>query len=90
MAIRNRQASLMVEKEVDVMLAVDMVRMADRNEYDIAYLLTADGDYAPAVVAAAGAGKTVLAVSIEPGARLAAVASKYIRLDRHWLEDCFG
>jgi uncharacterized LabA/DUF88 family protein len=81
---------VIVEKEVDVMLAVDMVRMADRDEYDVAYLLSADGDYAPAVVAATSAGRKVFAVSLERGGRLASVASRYIRLDRHWLDDCFA
>jgi uncharacterized LabA/DUF88 family protein len=49
-----------------------MVRMADRNEYDVAYLLAADGDYTPAVEAVMGAGKKVFAASLEPGAQLAA------------------
>ncbi|HJQ97901.1 MAG TPA: NYN domain-containing protein [Candidatus Polarisedimenticolaceae bacterium] len=90
MANRNKRTSVMVEKEVDVMLAVDMVRMADRDEYDVAYLLSADGDYAPAVVAASNAGKKVFAVSVDRGGRLAAVAYRYIRLDPKWLRDCFG
>ena len=38
-----------VEKQVDVRIAVDMVGMAYRSEYDVAYLLSADGDFVPAV-----------------------------------------
>ena len=36
-----------VEKQVDVRIAVDMVGMAYRSEYDVAYLLSADGDFVP-------------------------------------------
>ena len=47
MAIADRHESteIMVEKAVDVMLAVDLVTMAERNEFDAAYILSADGDY---------------------------------------------
>ena len=50
MAIADRHESteIMVEKAVDVMLAVDLVTMAERNEFDAAYILSADGDYSPA------------------------------------------
>ena len=40
-ARRHRQAEVMVEKAVDVMLAVDLVIMAERNEFDAAYILSA-------------------------------------------------
>jgi uncharacterized LabA/DUF88 family protein len=89
MARQSQRTVVMVEKEVDVMLAVDMVRMAERNEYDVAYLLTADGDYAPAVEAVSSSGKTVFAVSLTPAARLASVAHGLIRINREWLMDCF-
>jgi len=50
LALANRHAKtqVMVEKAVDVMLAVDLVVMAERDEYDAAYILSADGDYTPA------------------------------------------
>jgi uncharacterized LabA/DUF88 family protein len=38
-----------VEKAVDVQIAIDMVVMAARDEYDAAYLLSADGDFTGAV-----------------------------------------
>jgi uncharacterized LabA/DUF88 family protein len=41
--------TVMVEKAVDVKIAIDMVVMAERDEYDTAYLLSADGDLTPAV-----------------------------------------
>ena len=45
-------------------LAVDLVRMADRDEFDVAYLLAADGDYPPAVEAVMASGKKVFAAAV--------------------------
>ena len=38
------------------MIATDMISMAYDNEYDVAYLLSADGDYTPAVKKNQGTG----------------------------------
>ena len=89
-AAHHEHTNVMVEKAVDVMLAVDLVRMADRNEYDVAYLLASEGDYTPAVQTAMAAGKRVFAAAIEPGAQLAKVVYKYLPLKREWFADCFG
>ena len=89
-ATRHAKAMVVVEKAVDVALAVDMVRMADHNEYDTAYLLAADGDYTPAVEAVMAAGKKVFAAALEPGAELAKVVYKFIPLKKEWLTDCYG
>lgn len=45
------------EKGIDVMLAVDMVSGALRDEYDVAVLLSADTDLVPAAEAVLDAGK---------------------------------
>jgi uncharacterized LabA/DUF88 family protein len=90
LANKNSTATVFVEKAVDVALAVDMVRMADHNEFDCAYLLAADGDYTPAVVAVMSIPKKVFAVALEPGAELAKVVHKFIPLHKDWLTDCFG
>ena len=45
--------------------------MAHRNEYDVAYLLSADGDFVPAVEEAKRFGKRVFAVSAQQGRQLA-------------------
>jgi hypothetical protein len=89
-ATRHQTTTVMVEKAVDVALAVDMVKTAERNEYDVAYLLAADGDYTPAVEAAMGSGKKIFAAAVEPGAQLARVVYKYLPLKTDWLGDCFG
>lgn len=78
-----------VEKAVDVMLAVDLVVLADRDEYDTAYVLSADGDYTPAAKHVRSRGKRVFAVSASSGAQLAAVVDKFIRLKPDWALDCY-
>jgi uncharacterized LabA/DUF88 family protein len=77
------------EKAVDVALAVDLVMMAHRNEYDTAYLLSADGDFTPAVLAAKDMGKKVFAASPEQGAQLAGAVHIFIPLTPAWFDDCF-
>jgi uncharacterized LabA/DUF88 family protein len=48
-----------VEKGIDIMLATDLLRMAWDNLYDVAVLVTGDGDFAYAVQAAKDLGKHV-------------------------------
>jgi len=48
-----------VEKEIDVLIAVDMVRLAFEDGYDVAALLSGDGDFTPAVESVLRAGKLV-------------------------------
>jgi uncharacterized LabA/DUF88 family protein len=64
------------------MLAVDMVVMAERDEYEAAYLLSADGDFTPAVTAATDLGKRVYAASPTTGAQLEGVCQAFIRRDQ--------
>lgn len=39
----------LLEKGVDVQLAVDMIKKAEEDSYDVAYLVSADSDFVPAV-----------------------------------------
>lgn len=89
MAVKHAAAVVKVEKAVDVMIAVDLVLMASRNEFDTAYLLSADGDFTPAVEAARSFDKTIFAVSPGYGAQLANVVKAFIRLDSAWFDDCY-
>jgi len=77
------------EKQVDVRIAVDLVSMAQRDEYDAAYLLSADGDFVPAVNEVKRLGKRIFAVSASPGQRLKSAADAFIRLDRDWFAGCY-
>lgn len=88
-ARRHRKTQVMVEKAVDVNLAVDLVVMAERNEFDAAYLLSADGDFTPAVAAVRAHDKKVYVVSPASGAQLAAVANSFIPLKCEWFDDCY-
>jgi len=53
------RAGVLVEKGVDVRLAVDMVRMGHLGIYDTAILVSGDGDFADAVQAVKDMGKHV-------------------------------
>ena len=88
LAQSHQNTSAMVEKAVDVMLAVDLVVMAERNEFDAAYLLSADGDFTPAVKAVRAHDKKVYVASPAAGAQLASVANSFIRLNPDWFDDC--
>lgn len=87
---RYAETTVMVEKAVDVMLAIDMVVMAERDEYDTAYLLSADGDLTPAVEVVCASGRKVFVASAQSGARLAGACNSFIRLRADWFHDVFG
>ncbi len=55
------------EKGVDVRLAVEMIRFARENKYDIAYLVSSDTDLVAAVEEVQSIGKTVQYVGISKG-----------------------
>lgn len=88
MAQRHQKVLVTQEKAVDVHLSVDMVLMAHRHEYDAAYLLTADGDYTPAVAAVRSIGKKVYCASTSSGAQLAAASNTFIPLKANFFSDC--
>ncbi len=52
-------------KEDDIHLAVDMVKLAYTNAYDVAILVSSDGDFVPAVKAVKETGKTVENIGFE-------------------------
>jgi uncharacterized LabA/DUF88 family protein len=70
-------------------VAVDVVSMAISNAYDAAYLLTADGDYTPAVNAVRALGKKVYAACPLSGAQLGRTVNSFIRLQPAWFDDCY-
>ena len=74
------------EKRVDVSIAVDMVVKAHMDEYDVAYLLSADGDFVPAVSAVKKLRKRVFAASPASGRELAKVVDAFIPLRTEWFQ----
>ena len=55
------------EKGVDVRLAVEMIRYARQNKYNIAYLLSSDTDLVPAVEEVQSFGKKIQYVGVPKG-----------------------
>ena len=82
-----------VERAVDEQIAVDMVAMAYRGEYDVAYLLSADGDFTPAVkeVLKTDGKKKVFIASPSEGHQLARAVgdSCYIRTRIDFFDGCW-
>ena len=72
------------EKRVDVSIAVDMVRMAYEDKYDVAYLLSADGDFVPVVEAVRLRRKKVFVASPVVGYELKKTADAFILLKNKW------
>jgi uncharacterized LabA/DUF88 family protein len=89
LAKKHESTIVWVEKAVDVHLAVDMVVMATRQEYEAAYLLSADGDFTSAVEFVRGLGKKVYVATPGYSAQLQKVADKFIPLKREWFRDCY-
>lgn len=77
------------EKGVDTRLSVDLVDLAHRDEYDAAYLLSADADFVPAVEVARRLGKTVVAASPRPGYGLTRAVDKYLKLTPDWFDGLY-
>lgn len=89
---RYEKELVWVEKAVDVYLAVDLVVMAITNQYDAAYILSADGDYTRAVdYVRQSQGKSVYAAcpSAGHGAQLASTVKSFIHLKPDWFSDCY-
>ena len=89
LAARREFVSLLKEKAADVMLAVEMYKLAVEDAYDAAYLLSADGDFTPAVQAVMALGKKVYCVSPTFSAALKKASSAFIPLVKSWFDDCY-
>lgn len=84
------RGTALIQKGVDTLLATDMVSMAFLNHYDIAFLVSGDGDLAPAVDAVKAAGKQII-VAAFPRSRSTAVgnaADHEIILSAAYMSDC--
>lgn len=85
----HRNVRTLKEKAVDIMLAVDLIRLAAEDRYDAAYVLSADGDFTPAVQAVREDGKSVYAASPDMGFALARTVNSYIHLKKAWFRECY-
>lgn len=88
LARTHSRQQVLVEKAVDVMLAVDLVVLAERDQFDVAFLLSTDGDFTPAVAAVRSMGHRVFAASPGRGVMLESACDTFIRLPKEWFDDC--
>lgn len=79
-----------VQKGVDVRLAVDMIAFAAANMYDVAVLVSGDGDFAEAVQHVKNIGKHVENAFFRTGQSrdLSARADRFILLDKKFVKGC--
>lgn len=84
------RGNTVVEKGVDINIAVDMLKYAYSNAYDTAILVSGDGDFATAVEAAKDLGKHVENAYFKMGRsqELQRVCDRFILLDNDYLRDC--
>lgn len=78
------------EKGVDVQLAVDMLTGAFRDDYDVAVLVSSDGDFRPVVEAVREIGKRVEYIYFPGATRSSAMirsASVARQCRRAWLTE---
>ncbi|MFH1802773.1 MAG: NYN domain-containing protein [archaeon] len=78
-------------KEDDIHLAVDMVKLAYNNAYDTAVLVSSDGDFVPAILAAKEIGKRIENIGFETkfSYHLKQVCDRFRRLKREEVETFF-
>ena len=86
--LEKRPAGTIVEKGVDVRLAVDMIMDAYSNRYDDAILLSGDGDFVPAIEAAKLMGKSVEVAYTRKTFHLFQTCSRFTLIDQAFLKDC--
>lgn len=86
--LEKRPGGMLVEKGVDLAIAVDMLQLAHRNVYDTAVLITGDGDFAYVVNAIKDLGKHVENAFLRTGRSkaLADACDKFVLIDRGFLQ----
>ncbi|MBI4703857.1 MAG: NYN domain-containing protein [Deltaproteobacteria bacterium] len=90
MASGHRKVEYWIQKAVDTFLAVDIAQLAVDDGYDVAYLLSQDGDLTPGIELARRYGKKVFGVG--PAGRnyhIKQACDHYIVIDAGWLADCY-
>jgi uncharacterized LabA/DUF88 family protein len=90
LASSHREITYLVQKAVDTLLVSDLARMAADNAYDVAYVVSQDGDMTPGIEFARSRGKTVFGAG-PPGGRnyqLKQVCNNYIVMDLARLSTC--
>lgn len=87
--LERRPDGHLVEKRVDVRLAVNMIMDAYGDRYDEAILMSGDSDFVPAIEAVKIIGKGVEVAYTRKTFHLFQVCERFILLDGEFLADCF-
>ena len=89
--LEPRPGNVLVEKGVDIKIAVDMMRLAASDVYDVAILVSGDGDFASVVEAVQDMGKHVENVTAPStkSKHLGQVCDRVTVLTFDMLRDCF-
>ena len=81
-----------VEKASDVNLALDLVLDAEKGIYNEAYLISNDGDFSGAVLAAKGFDRNIIYVAVgnkkSISHHLKKVASRTFYITKNFISDC--
>ena len=85
----KESARTFVEKGVDIKIAVRMLSQAHKNLYDIAILVSADGDFAPAIFEVKDLGKRVIVAAFIETRALLEACDQFVLLNDHFLRDCW-
>lgn len=85
-----RQGEVLVEKVIDVQIAVDMAVYGARDFYDTAILVSGDGDFAPAIEAVKEFGKHIECAFFpeQTSTVIKQLVDVYIPLDAEFLKEC--
>lgn len=77
------------EKGIDVQLSVDLIRFAHNNSYDIAIIISSDGDYVPAIQLAKDMGKIIYNAYFvgSESYHIKNVVDKFIPIDKNLIMD---
>jgi len=77
------RSGVSIEKGIDVLVAVDMIRYARNNAYDTAILVSGDGDFAPALEFLKDFGKHIENAYFSKGRshHLSSHSDRFIKLD---------
>lgn len=88
--LEQRPDGRWVEKGVDIKLAVAMLSKAYTGQYDVAVLVSGDGDFAEAVQAVKDLGRKVEVAYFARCYHLKGAADRFILLDANFLQDCWS
>ncbi len=90
MAIQHRRVTYWIQKAVDTLLVCDLARMAFEDKYDVAYVLSLDGDMTPGIEFARSLGKTVFGAGPEgPNYQVKQACNLFIVIDEQRLATCY-